>query len=291
MITRPSRTWLFVPGQDERKMAKAHASAADALILDLEDAVAISEKPRARTIVRAFLEQESPERQIFVRVNDIQTGWTAEDLQAVCVRGLAGIILPKVEAAETIRTVSSLIATYERAAGLPEGQVRMNAIIETARGVIRIAEIAEAGGRLETLMFGAGDHTADLGIPTANVGPHITHAKIMTVLACRAAGLAAPIDTVFFDVTDREGFAADCEEAKALGFRGKAVIHPVQVDAANAAFTPSEDEVAYAGRVVDVFRDAERSGIGAVQLEGKLIDYAMLKTAEKTLATAKALAR
>jgi citrate lyase subunit beta/citryl-CoA lyase len=288
-MIRPQRTWLFAPGMDERKMTKAVASAADALILDLEDAVAISEKPRARTMIRDLLERQSAERQIYVRVNDATTGWTAEDLHAVCATGLAGIIMPKVEAAETVRTVSALIDSAERAAGLPPGQVRLNAIIETARGVVHIASIAQAAGRLDMLMFGAADYTADLGIPTSNVGPHIVHAKIATVVASRSAGLAAPIDTVFFDVTDHDGLAVDCDQAKALGFQGKAVIHPNQIECVNSSFTPSASEVATAQRIVEIFRDAEQKGIGAVQLDGKLIDYAMLKTAQKTLAMAQAL--
>lgn len=289
-MTRPKRSWLFAPGMDERKMAKALASAADALILDIEDAVAISEKPRARRMIGEFLAAQPAERQIYVRVNDVGTGWTAEDIAAVSAPGLAGIILPKVEAGETIRTVSALIDRAERAAGLPAGQVRLNAIVETARGLVNINEIAMAGGgRLDILMFGAADYTADIGIPTANSGPHILHGKIATIVASRAAGLSTPVDTVFFDITDDAGLAADCAEAKALGFQGKAVIHPRQIDPVNAAFTPSDAEVAAARRIVDGFEDAERNGIGAVQIDGKLVDYAMLKTARRTLSTALAL--
>ena len=288
-MTGPKRSWLFAPGMDARKTEKALASAADALILDLEDAVAISEKPRARTMLRELLGTGSPDRQIYVRVNDICTGWTAEDIEAVCAPGLAGLILPKVEAAETVRTVSALIDRSERTAGLPHGQVRLNAIVETARGVQNLASIAEAGGRLDLLMFGAADYTADLGIPTANTGPHLLHAKVATVVASRAAGLSAPIDTVFFDITDEAGFATDCAEARALGFRGKAVIHPRQIEPANRAFTPSAADVETARRVVDGFEEAERNGIGAVQIDGKLVDYAMLKTARKTLETARAI--
>ena len=288
-MTGPKRSWLFAPGMDARKTEKALASAADALILDIEDAVAIAEKPRARTMLRELLGTGSPDRQIYVRVNDIGTGWTAEDIEAVCAPGLAGLVLPKVEAAETVRTVSALIDRSERTAGLPHGQVRLNAIVETARGVQNLAAIAEAGGRLDLLMFGAADYTADLGIPTANTGPHLLHAKVATVLASRAAGLSAPIDTVFFDITDEAGFATDCAEARALGFGGKAVIHPRQIEPANRAFTPSAAEVETARRVVDGFEEAERNGIGAVQIDGKLVDYAMLKTARKTLETARAI--
>lgn len=285
----PKRSWLFAPGADERKMTKALASAADALILDLEDAVAISEKPRARAMVRAVLGAQPAARQIYVRVNDIGTGWTAEDIRAVCAAGLAGIVLPKVEAAETVRTVSALIESAERAEGLPPGQVHLNAIVETARGVAWLPSIAAAGGRLEALMFGAADYTADLGIPTSNVGPHIVHGKIATAVASRAAGLEAPIDTVFFDLDDPDGLLADCAEARALGFQGKAVIHPRQIDPVNETFTPSPSEVGAAQRLIETFEKAERNGLGAVQIDGKLVDYAMLKTARKTLMVAQAL--
>lgn len=283
----PNRSYLFVPGTEERKTEKALGSAADALILDLEDAVAISQKTRAREMVRARLASVAPERQVYVRVNDIETGLTAEDLRAVCTGGLAGIILPKVEAAETVRTVSTIIERVERGEGRPAGQIRLKAIIETGRGIAHSVEIAKAGGRLVALMFGAADYTADLGIPTSNVGPHITHGKIATVIASRAGGLAAPIDTVFFDLTDADGLAADCQDAKTLGFAGKAVIHPNQIDTVNAAFTPSAAEVEAARNLVRAFRDAEAGGLGAVTVDGKLVDYAMLKVAEKTLALAR----
>lgn len=289
-MTGPKRSWLFAPGMDARKTEKALASAADALILDLEDAVAMSEKPRARTMLGELLGARPPARQIYVRVNDVATGWTAEDIEVVCASGLAGIILPKVEAAETVRTVSALIDRAERVAGLPQGQVRLNAIVETARGVQNLPAIAQAGGRLDLLMFGAADYCADLGIPTANTGPHLLHGKLATVVASRAAGLAAPIDTVFFDISDEDGFAADCAEARGLGFQGKALIHPRQIEPANDAFTPSAAEVETARRIVEGFEQAERSGIGAVQVDGKLVDYAMLKTARKTLAAAQAIA-
>src|SRR5699024_4454013 len=131
----------------------------------------------------------------------------------------------------------------------------------------------QGGGRLEALMFGAADYTADLGIPTANVGPHIMHGKVATVVASRAAGLAAPIDTVFFDITDHAGLAADSTEARSLGFQGKAVIHPKQIAPVNATFTPTEAEARTARRIVEGFEEAERNGMGAVQIDGKLVDY------------------
>lgn len=287
MPHRPLRTWLFAPGSDRRKIDKALGGEADAIILDLEDAVAVSEKPQARRVVREVLSQTSPKRQVFVRVNDLSTGMTAEDLRAVCSGGLAGILLPKVESAEMVRLAASLVAVL--AADLQEDRLRIIGLVETARGVLGLSDIAGAHGRLETLMFGAGDFTHDLGIPTANRGPHILNAKIQMALACRAAGLGPPIDAVYFDVTDAEGFAEDCREAKALGFGGKAVIHPSQVAPANSVFAPTAEEIAQARRIAESFRDAETRGVGAIRVDGKLIDYPMAKSAEKLLAAARAL--
>ncbi len=286
---KPLRSWLFAPGMDSRKIGKAIDSAADALILDLEDAVALSEKPKAREMVRALAAQVLPERQIFVRVNDLMTGMTAEDIQAVCTGGIAGIILPKAESAEMVRIASALIDAASRAEGVPEGQIRICGILETARGVLRAEEIACAGGRLETLMFGAGDFTNDIGIPTSNVGEHLVNGKLQTVLACRSAGIRPPVDTVYFDVTDADGYAADCRQARGFGFQGKAVIHPNQIETANAAFSPSAEDIAYARLVVDSFSRAEAEGVGAIRVEGKLVDYAMVKNSQKLLDTARAL--
>lgn len=288
-LVKPIRTWLFAPGMDARKCEKALQSSADALILDLEDAVAVSEKAKARVMLNALVKSVSPERQVYVRVNDFMTGMTAEDLRAVCVGGIAGIVLPKAESAEMVRIASTMIDELSRAAGLPHGQITMCGILETARGVLRAEEIAAAGGRLSTLMFGAGDYTGDLGIPTSNIGPHLLNGKIQTALACRAAGICAPVDTVFFDVTDTSGFEADCRQAKGLGFQGKAVIHPNQIEMANSVFSPTSDEIAYARLVVDSFAKAEAEGVGAIRVQGKLIDYAMVKTSQKLLDTARAL--
>lgn len=286
---KPLRSWLFAPGMDSRKSAKAIDSAADAIILDLEDAVAISEKPKAREMVRSLAAQLAPERQVFVRVNDLMTGMTAEDLKAACAGGIAGIILPKAESSEMVRIADAMIDEFSRSEGLPPGQIRICAILETARGVLRAQEIATAGGRLETMMFGAGDFTNDIGIPTANVGEHLVNGKLQTVLACRAAGIRPPVDTVFFDVTDSDGFAADCRQARAFGFQGKAVIHPNQIAEANAAFSPSPEDIAAARLVVDSFKRAEAEGVGAIRVEGKLVDYAMVKNSQKLLDTARAL--
>jgi citrate lyase subunit beta / citryl-CoA lyase len=285
----PIRTWLFAPGSDERKTAKAIAGAADAVILDLEDAVAVAEKPLARQMVRDVLFGVEPDRNVWVRVNDLSTGMTADDLAAVCVGGLAGIVLPKAESGEMIRLASTMIDSYGGAGGVPEGQIRLAAIAETARGLLHLEDIAAGGGRLAYLMFGAGDLTNDIGIPTSNTGPHIQHGRIQTVLACRAHQLGA-VDTAYFDVADVEAFSGDCADSKGLGFTGRGLIHPDQIAVANTAYSPSEAEVAAAKRMVDSFAEAERQGVAAIRVDGKLVDYAMVKNARQVLDLARTLA-
>jgi citrate lyase subunit beta / citryl-CoA lyase len=291
MSYAPLRTWLFAPGIDERKIPKALTAASDAVILDLEDAVAVAEKPRARGVVREVLRTQaaSSGRVVYVRVNDRTTGLLVEDLRAVCVAGLSGIVLPKAEDGETLRFASELIAEREAAEGLPQGGIALVPIIESAKGVLSVREIAAADPRIKTLTFGAGDLTNDLGIPTANEGPHLLNAKIQVALACRAAGIEPPVDTVYFDVGDLDGLRADSLQAKALGYQGKAVIHPGQIEIVNEVFTPSAAEIESATRVVRAFRDAEAQGTGAIRVDGKLVDYAMVKNAEKVLAVARAL--
>jgi citrate lyase subunit beta / citryl-CoA lyase len=287
----PTRSWLFAPGTDERKIDKALASPCDAVILDLEDAVASAEKPRARDVVRAAIAAHAGAGapRVHVRVNDATTGLLIEDLRAVCAAGLSGVLLPKAEDGETVRLASRLIAEREAAEGLPAGAIGLVPMIESARGVLDAHAIAAADPRVRTLFFGAGDLTGDLGIPTANEGPHVLHGKIQTALAARAAGREPPVDTVYFDLADPDGLRADSVQARALGYQGKAVIHPAQIGIVNEVFTPSAAEIALAAKVVEAFREAEARGIGAIRVEGRLVDYAMVKNAEKTLAVARSL--
>ncbi|MDR5907478.1 CoA ester lyase [Franzmannia qiaohouensis] len=283
------RSWLFVPGMDERKINKAVTSEADVLLLDLEDAVALSEKDRARKITHEAIISHGEKSRIFVRVNDWATGMTLSDLRAVCVPGLSGILLPMVENSHTVKTVSHHISALEKERDIQPGSIEIMSLIETAAGVLHAAESAQAGGRLTVMMPGAGDLTQDLGIPTSNVGHHVLNAKIQVALASRAGGLQAPVDTAFFDITDDEGYRADCEQAKSLGFQGKAAIHPRQVKIANEVFSPSEAEIVEAKKIVDAFREAERQGLGAITVDNKLVDYAMVKTSDKLLSKARTL--
>jgi citrate lyase subunit beta / citryl-CoA lyase len=290
MSYTPLRTWLFTPATDARKIARALNGPSDAVILDLEDAVAVSEKPRARDLVREVLAQAGASKPVvYVRVNDRTTGFLVGDLHAVCVTGLSGVLLPKAEDGETMRLASALIAEREAAEGLGAAGIALLPLIESAKGVLDAQEIAAADPRIKTMMFGAGDLTNDLAIPTANEGPHLLNAKIQVALACRAAGLEPPIDTVYFDVGNLEGLRADSAQAKALGYQGKAVIHPDQIAIVSEVFTPGVAEIETAQRIVRACRDAEAQGVGAIRVDGKLVDYAMVKNAEKLLAVARAL--
>ncbi len=292
MAARPKRSWLFAPGNDARKVGKALQAGADCVILDLEDAVALDAKPAARTQVKAVLDElgDGAAPPAYVRINDWSTGMTAADIRAVMSPGLAGVLLPKAESAEVVRHVDHLVSEEEARIGRDRGTTDLVALIESAAGLVHADAVAGACARLSCLAFGAGDLCGDLGIPTANAGPHIEHGKIRVVWASRAAGLERPIDTVFFDLTDPAGLRADCEHAKALGFQGKAVIHPNQIAVVNELLAPSPAEIALARKIVAAFEAAEAGGVAAIRVEGKLIDYAMVKSARKMLETADALA-
>lgn len=290
MISRPMRSWLFAPGNDARKCEKSLTVGADRVILDLEDAVAIDAKAEARARVRGVLDgagERTPP--LYVRVNDVWTGLLAGDIEAVVCRGLAGIVFPKAETAEMVRHADRLVAAAEAKSGLPHGRVEMICLIETAAGLLGAREVAEAAPRVRHLGFGAGDLCGDLGIATTNHGPHMLQGKVHTVWASRAARIGPAMDTVYFDLTDPAGLEADCVQARALGFGGKAVIHPNQVEPVNRLLAPSAEEIAEARRIDEAFTAAEARGVGAIRVEGKLIDYAMMKSVRRILAVAATL--
>ncbi len=292
MAMRPKRSWLFAPGSNARMCDKALTSGADCVILDLEDAVALDAKPEARRQVRALLDRLGDgAAPVYVRVNGTKSGLLAEDVAAVVVPTLAGIVFPMAETRAQVEEVDALIGAAEARAGMAAGAVEVVCLIETAAGLFGAREVAAGAARVAHLGFGAGDLCGDLGIPTTNEGPHMLQGKVWTVWASRAAGIQAPLDTVYFDLQNPAGFEADCEQAKALGFLGKTVIHPAQVEPANRIMAPSDGEIDLAWRIVEAFRAAEAAGTGAIRVDGKLIDYAMVKSAEKILAVATTLGR
>jgi citrate lyase subunit beta/citryl-CoA lyase len=284
----PLRTMLFAPGDHERKVAKVFDAGADAVILDLEDAVAEAEKPATRAIVVEALKR-SRRCLGYVRVNSMETPHCFGDLTEVIGPWLDGIVLPKVECADQIKTADWLIAQLERENKIPNGEIDLIPIIETAKGHKEIGNIAMASSRVKRVAFGAGDYTLDLGINWSLGETELEFARATCVMESRAAGIEPPIDTVFIHLNEIEAFQASAERARDLGFQGKLCIHPSQVPTANAAFTPDDLEVAYARRVIDAFQSAEAAGSASIQVDGYFIDYPIYEKAKRTLAIAEAV--
>jgi citrate lyase subunit beta/citryl-CoA lyase len=277
------RSMLFVPVTDPGKIKKAIESNADCVILDLEDAVAVSEKKNAQMAIREILKYNG-DRLLYVRVNSIETPFLFGDLNS-CIPGRpTGIMLPKVESAEHVRSVDWLISQLERESGFLQGQIELIALIETGRGVIEASTIAGASSRLKCLAFGAVEYTLDIGTTLSVEGHELSYARAHIVAASRAGGCEQPIDTVYPDFRDTEGLKRECELVRDLGFQGKMVIHPAQIEIVHKIFSPTEAEIAYAIRIIEAFESAEKQGIASVNLDGKMIDYPVMKRAKKTVA-------
>ncbi|MBS0639118.1 MAG: CoA ester lyase [Acetobacteraceae bacterium] len=277
------RSLLFAPGNHARRVEKALSLEADGVILDLEDAVAISEKVATRpTVVGASSKPRTGK--LYVRVNGMTTDWCFGDISAVVQPGLDGIILPKVESAQELRTADWLIANLERERELPIGGIDLMPIIETALGISRLSRILRSGTRVRRLAFGAGDFTLDMGMIWSRSEAELLPFRSACVMESRAAGLEPPMDTVWADLRDPDGFATSAKHAAAIGFQGKMCIHPDQIAPCNAAFTPDEATVAQARRVVAAFDKAEAEGLASIQLDGQFIDYPIVERARRVLA-------
>ena len=290
------RTFLFAPGNHPRRVEKALSLGADAVILDLEDAVAVAEKVATRkTIVEALSKPRTCKG--YVRVNAIGTQWCLGDVTEVVRPGVDGIVLPKVESAADLRTIDWLITNLERERGLPPGGIDLMPIIETAAGFSRLDRIFGArslkdyGGpwRVKRMTFGAADFTNDVGMTWTAGEEELTPLRINLVVASRAAGIEPPVDTVWVNLKDAAGMRASVERSLRLGFQGRMCIHPDQVKVVNEVFTPSAEEGARAQKIVDAFRAAESSGVASIQVDGAFVDYPVFHRAERILATLAAI--
>lgn len=281
------RSFLFAPGNHARRVEKALTLGADAVILDLEDAVAVAEKVRTRSIVLAALAQKRRSRG-YVRVNAMSTEWGYADIVASVAPGVDGLILPKVESADEIKAAEWVIGALERERGLEP--IDIIPIIETGLGYTRLEAIARAGTRVRRLAFGAGDFTFDLGITWSRDEMELLPYRSAFVAVSRAAGLEKPIDTVWTDLRDPEGFEKSATMARGLGFGGKLCIHPDQVPVTNRLFSPAPEVVERARRVIAAFEAAEAQGLASIQLEGQFIDYPIVFAARQVVAQADAVA-
>lgn len=276
------RSALFVPADQERKVRKALSSGADAVILDLEDSVLPEAKTEARKAARPMLEWPRTCR-CYVRINGLETPWWREDLQSIVAQGLDGVVMSKVDSVDQIRQADEEISLLERSAGIEAGALELMAIIETARGVVKVDDIAAASRRLKRLALGAADYAFDLNLEWTAEETELEYARMRLVHASRAADIDAPLDSVVIQFNDPDQFRASARRGRRLGFQGKLCIHPNQVDICNEMFTPSEHEASRARMIVARFEQAEADGSGATKLDGILIDAPILKRARRVI--------
>jgi citrate lyase subunit beta / citryl-CoA lyase len=281
----PHRTWMFVPGDRPRMIEKAIGlGALDALILDLEDSVILQQKPVARSNVAEALDGASTGPAIYVRINASDQVDMADELGAVVRSGLAGLMLPKVQSPKCIEDLEPMLLEMEEHANMEAGSVGIVATIESARGIIHAPAIAEASPRMTALMLGSEDLALDLGITSGTDGcpDDMVYARSATVVAAASAGLQS-IDRIVPNIEDGARQERDARQGRGLGFTGKAVIHPRQIDIVRRCFVPSDAEIAHARRVIDVYDEAESSGSGAVSLDGQLVDRPIAEQARRLL--------
>jgi citrate lyase subunit beta / citryl-CoA lyase len=279
---RPRRSVLYLPASNERALEKAKGLLVDALILDLEDAVAPDAKPAAREAACAAARSgEYGDRELTIRVNAAGTAWHDDDLAAASAAGPDAIVVPKVDSAEAVR---SLVAAME-AAGAP-GHTMLWAMVETPLAMLHAEEIAGASDRLTVLVIGTNDLAKELLAEHVPGRAPLLTGLSLALLAARATGTGI-VDGVFNDVTDTEGFLAECRQGRELGFDGKTLIHPGQVEGANAAFAPSEEAVADARGVLDAWEAGRGSGV--VTYRGRMVERLHVDSAERTLALHEAI--
>jgi len=285
------RTLMFVPGNQEKRIEKARTVPADALILDLEDSVPETEKGTARNIVSASIQKLASEGlDIFVRVNSLSTPHCTIDIKAVVKKGLKGICLPKSESANDIHKAEAMIAEVEREIGIGEGSIGILALVETPKGIINAYQIAAASQRIIGITFGAEDFSLEMGVNRTKEGYEIEYPRMAIAVACHAASVQA-VDCVFTDVKDNEGLEAETKRIKQLGFQGKLVIHPDQVNPVNQIFTPSPEEIDHARKIVESFEKAVAQGSASVSVDGKMVDSPVAARAKNLIVLAKLITK
>ncbi len=283
------RSLLFMPGNSPAMLLNADIHGADAVIFDLEDAVAPAQKDAARILVRnALSAMDYQGIQVVVRVNPLGSEYLADDLAAIVPLQPFAILAPKVNTAADARAVSDMIAGIEQARGLPSHAVGLIALIETAEGVENAYAIAKADARIAGVLLGAEDLSSELQASRSKAGLEIAYSRGRVIVAARAAGVAV-YDTPFTDVNDDEGALNDAQLARSLGFDGKAAISPRHVSPINRAFSPSEEEIEYAREVLQTIEEAQRLAKGAASLRGKMIDKPVVDRARRILELAKQL--
>jgi citrate lyase subunit beta/citryl-CoA lyase len=282
---RPRRSVLYMPGANERALEKAQTIPADALILDLEDAVAPNAKDEARDRVCAAASSGAyGAREVTIRANGIGTPWHDADLKAIAAAGPAAVVVPKVNSAADVHHIERALEA-DRA---PE-HTRIWAMLETPVAMLHAEEICRASDRLAVLVMGTNDLAKELRASHVPGRQPLLGGLGLCLLAARATGKVI-LDGVFNDIKDEAGFAAECRQGRELGFDGKTLIHPSQVDPCNEAFAPTEDEVETAGRIIAAFEEAEAEGRGVVTVDGRMVENLHVEEARRVLAISEAIA-
>jgi citrate lyase subunit beta/citryl-CoA lyase len=284
------RSLLFAPGNVPRRVEKALTLDADAVIVDLEDSVALSDKEATRKPVADALSR--PRKGLgYVRVNAPSSSFCYGDLAATVHKGVDGVLLPKVESAADLHAVDWLLAALERERGIAEGSIDLIPQIETAAGMQRVDRVIQARNlrpykgawRVKRLAFGAADYAFELGLTLGMDEVELTDARARIVLSSRAGGLEGPIDSPWFHFKEAAGFGRALERSRRGGFQGRLCVHPDQIAPVNRAYLPSDEELAHARRIVAAFKEAEARGAAAIQVDGQMVDYPVVYRAQALL--------
>jgi citrate lyase subunit beta/citryl-CoA lyase len=282
-MARLLRSFLFVPGNNKKFIDKAKTLNADIVCLDLEDSVPMNEKDSARKMISETLQSRSEfKSEVYIRTNSFESGLAQADLQAVVQNGIDGVVIPKVNDANEIFELSKLITDLERKQAVKQDVVEIMPSIESAKGVVNAYKIASATPRVSALVFGVFDFLFDMGLEYVEDGIEHGYARAKVPVDARAAGVFA-IDSVWQKIDDANGLIKDATTGMKLGYKGKSIIHPSQIEPVHKIFVPNKEEVEWARKVVDTLSDAMNKGKGAVRLEGKMIDAVHYKRAKALL--------
>ena len=286
MKNRPGRSMLYIPGDSPGMIQNAEVFGADSILLDLEDAVAASEKDAARKIVSSFLRGfDFGPLIVTVRINAADTEYFERDLEEIIPCRPDAVRLPKCSSPKDVKEADARISEIEKKNGIPAGSVALHAMLETALGVEDAFAVATASPRVTALTLGGQDLTADMGVQKTREGWELFYARSRVVLAARAAGVMA-FDTVWTDINDPDGLYQEAKQIVELGFSGKAAIHPSQIEVIHRAYRPSYKEVRKARRIAEAAEEAARAGKGVISVDGKMVDAPVVARALRLSATA-----
>ncbi len=284
--TKLRRSLLYVPGNMPSMLQNISVFQCDAVIIDLEDAVPPAEKDAARLLARRFLESwKERNKEILVRINPLDSKWGKEDLREVLPALPDGVRLPKSDRPSTVERLDTVLTEYEEELGLEIGRFTILPSIESAQGVINAHKTARSSSRIIALGFSAEDYTASMEIERTKAGGELFGARSQVVWAAKAAGVQA-VDTIFTDVKDMDGLRRETELVKGLGFTGKSLINPRQIDVVHEVFAPRAEDIDYALQVIEAIRRAREMGTGVISLGGKMVDAPVVRRAVRVLRTA-----